>query len=65
MFEKYPLGINVLEAAQQRIAWVFDTFPRIYVSFSGGKDSTVMLHPVLGGRPHSAELFPREWQPAR
>jgi predicted phosphoadenosine phosphosulfate sulfurtransferase len=26
---------------------VFDTFPRIYVSFSGGKDSTVMLHLVM------------------
>lgn len=41
---KRALGINVLEAARQRIAWVFDTFPRIYLSFSGGKDSTVMLH---------------------
>lgn len=41
------LGINVLEAARQRIAWVFDTFPRIYVSFSAGKDSSVMLHLVM------------------
>lgn len=41
------LGINVLEAAQQRIQYVFDNFPRIYVSFSGGKDSTVMLHLVM------------------
>ena len=44
---KIPLGINVLEAARQRIAWTFDTFPRISVSFSGGKDSTVMLHLVM------------------
>lgn len=44
---KEPLGCSVLEAAQQRIAWTFDTFPRIYVSFSGGKDSTVMLHLVM------------------
>lgn len=44
---KRGLGINVLEAAQQRIAWTFDVFPRIYVSFSGGKDSTVMLHLVM------------------
>ena len=43
---KRGLGINVLEAARQRIAWVFENFPRIYVSFSGGKDSTVMLHLV-------------------
>lgn len=44
---KKPLGINVLEAARQRISRVFDDFPRIYVSFSGGKDSTVMLHLVM------------------
>lgn len=44
---KHGLGINVLEAAKQRIALVFDDFPRIYISFSGGKDSTVMLHLVM------------------
>jgi predicted phosphoadenosine phosphosulfate sulfurtransferase len=37
----------VLTAAQQRISRVFDDFPRIYVSFSGGKDSGVMLHLVM------------------
>lgn len=47
MPEKHYLGISVLEAARQRIAWTFDVFPRIYVSFSGGKDSTVMLHLVM------------------
>lgn len=40
---KKPLGINVLSAARQRIEWTFDSFERICVSFSGGKDSTVML----------------------
>lgn len=44
---KRGLGINVCEAAQQRIAWAFDTFPRIYCSLSGGKDSTVMTHMVM------------------
>lgn len=44
---KRGLGISVLEAARQRIAWAFDTFPRIYVSCSFGKDSTVMLHLVM------------------
>lgn len=44
---KRPLGMNVLEAARQRVAWAFDTFEKIYVSFSGGKDSTVMLHLVM------------------
>lgn len=47
MPEKHYLGMTVLEAARQRIAWVFDTFPRIYISFSGGKDSTTMLHLVM------------------
>lgn len=46
MATKQPLGVSVLEAARQRIAWTFDTFPRICVSFSGGKDSSVMLHLV-------------------
>jgi predicted phosphoadenosine phosphosulfate sulfurtransferase len=41
------LNIDVLTAARQRIEWVFDTFDRIYVSFSGGKDSSVMLHLVM------------------
>lgn len=44
---KKPLGIDVCTAARERIARVFDDFPRIYVSFSGGKDSTVMLHLVM------------------
>lgn len=43
---KEPIGINVLEAARQRIAWTFDNFERVYLSFSAGKDSTVMLHLV-------------------
>lgn len=46
MFKKF-LGISTYEAAKQRIAYVFETFPKIYLSFSGGKDSTVMLHLVL------------------
>lgn len=43
---KINLGCNVLEAARQRIAKTFDEFDRIYLSFSAGKDSTVMLHIV-------------------
>lgn len=41
---KYNLDINVYEAAVQRINYTFDNFKRIYLSFSAGKDSTVMLH---------------------
>lgn len=43
---KIPIGISVLEAAQQRIEFAFDSMEKIYVSFSAGKDSTVMLHLV-------------------
>ena len=44
---KKILPYNVLEAAKERIKYTFDNFERIYVSFSGGKDSTVMLHLVM------------------
>lgn len=43
---KIRLGMSVLDAARERISFVFDNFPRVYVSFSAGKDSTVMLHLV-------------------
>lgn len=38
---------NVLDAARERIALVFDRFERIIVSFSAGKDSGVLAHLVL------------------
>lgn len=38
---------NVYEASKERISKVFDGFERVFVSFSGGKDSTVMLHLVM------------------
>lgn len=44
---KKRLGVDVLTAARERISQVFEDFPRIYVSFSGGKDSAVMLHLVV------------------
>lgn len=44
---KKPIGINVLEAARDRIRYTFDNFDKVYLSFSGGKDSTVMLHIVM------------------
>lgn len=47
MSRKIGLGIDVLSAAQDRIAWAFDRFEKLYVSFSAGKDSTVMLHLVM------------------
>lgn len=38
---------NVLEAARERIAFIFDSFENIHVSVSGGKDSTVLAHLAL------------------
>jgi 3'-phosphoadenosine 5'-phosphosulfate sulfotransferase (PAPS reductase)/FAD synthetase len=42
MAKRY-LDSDVLTAARERIAWTFDAFERVYLSYSGGKDSTVML----------------------
>lgn len=42
--EKRLLGKDVLTAARERISWVFDTFPRIYLSGPSGKDSGAMMH---------------------
>lgn len=44
--QKY-INKNVLEAAKERIAYVFDEFENIIVSISGGKDSTVVAHLAL------------------
>lgn len=46
MVTKSYLEINVLQAAEERVSWTFDNFEHIAVSFSGGKDSTVMMHLV-------------------
>lgn len=46
VLKKY-LDIDVLEASKKRIAYIFDHFDSIYLSFSGGKDSTVMFHLVM------------------
>lgn len=44
---KNKLGKNVYDAANDRIEFIFKNFKKIYVSFSGGKDSGVMLNLVL------------------
>lgn len=41
------LGKDVLTAARERVEYTFDNFERVYVSYSAGKDSTVMLHLVM------------------
>ena len=44
---KYHPEKNVYDAAVERIEFIFENFERIYVSFSGGKDSGVLLNLVL------------------
>jgi predicted phosphoadenosine phosphosulfate sulfurtransferase len=43
----YDENKNVYDAAQERIKFLFDNFQRIYISFSGGKDSGVMLNLMI------------------
>lgn len=47
MKRKYDQDLNVYDAANERIDFIFKNFPRIYVSFSGGKDSGVMLNLMI------------------
>jgi len=47
MATKVYIDKTVLQASQERISKAFDTFERIYISFSGGKDSSVMTHLVM------------------
>jgi predicted phosphoadenosine phosphosulfate sulfurtransferase len=42
--QKYNRGLNVLEAAKQRISFIFDNYENVIVSVSGGKDSSVLAH---------------------
>ena len=47
MATKKYINKSVLQAAKERISNVFDVFEKYYISFSGGKDSTVMFHLVM------------------
>jgi predicted phosphoadenosine phosphosulfate sulfurtransferase len=40
-------SVNVYDAANERLKFIFENFERVYVSFSGGKDSGVLLNLVL------------------
>ncbi len=43
----YNREVNVYDASIARLDFIFANFERIYLSFSGGKDSGVMLNLVL------------------
>ena len=46
MIREY-LGQNVYEAFQERLRFIFEEFDNIYISFSGGKDSGLLLNLVI------------------
>jgi len=46
MYRKYNQK-NVYDAAMERMDFVYSNFERVYLSFSGGKDSGVMLHMAI------------------
>lgn len=55
MSKKY-LKQNVYEATQERLAYIFCHYDNIYVSFSGGKDSGLMLNLVVDyAREHNSD----------
>jgi len=45
--KKYDKNKNVHEASLERIEYIFDNFNKIYISFSGGKDSGVMINLMI------------------
>lgn len=47
MSAKKYLKHDVLTASRQRIKETFDSVERVYLAFSGGKDSSVMFHLVM------------------
>jgi predicted phosphoadenosine phosphosulfate sulfurtransferase len=62
---KRGLGIDVLTAAKERIAFTFDNFEKVYISFSAGKDSTAMLHLVMNeakSRNRKVGCFFLDWE---
>jgi len=47
MSQRVYKDIDVYEASQERLDFVFNNFDRVYLSFSGGKDSGILLNLVL------------------
>jgi len=56
MMKRY-VSENVCEALMDRLRYIFSEFDNIYVSFSGGKDSGLLLNLVLD--------FQRKYYPDR
>lgn len=48
--KKEYINMNVFDALQKRFEFLFQEFKNIYISFSGGKDSGVLLNLLLDYR---------------
>jgi len=62
---KRYLPFNVYDASKERISYIFDSFEKIIISFSGGKDSTVLTHMVMDEaikRNRKVALFFVDWE---
>jgi predicted phosphoadenosine phosphosulfate sulfurtransferase len=64
---KQYLTENVYEAVQRRLAFIFAEFDNVYVSFSGGKDSGVLLNLALQyvrehNLPHRLGVFHLDYE---
>lgn len=46
MKRKYNKNVNVFDASVDRLDYIFNTFEKVYISFSGGKDSGVLINLV-------------------
>lgn len=60
LMQAYEKGRSVLDAARERISFIFDHFENIHVSISGGKDSEVLAHLALaeaGRRDRKIGIF--------
>ena len=53
---KTYININVYEAAKERLAYIFGDFDHILVAFSGGKDSSVLLHMAYDHAKETGQL---------
>lgn len=54
--DKIYLNIDVLEAANERLDFTFNQFDNVYLSFSGGKDSSVCLHLAIEAARRAGKL---------
>ena len=53
---KTYLDTDVMTAARERVRRVYRDFPRVYVSFSGGKDSGALLHLAIEAAREAGRL---------